>query len=294
MRSTLHRPVVWILTALLGLAVASAQQDDADRLTVPFSDPTRPGRVEVGLLNGSITVTGYDGKDVLIEARAAGEDASDEHAPEEESDDESRRKRAGLRRIPNLATGLTVEEKRNVVTVGTEAMQQTIDLAIRVPRKCSLELSTVNSGELKIVGVAGEIEVNNTNGGIEVHNVSGSVVAHALNGDVVVVFDKIEAQKAMSFSSLNGDIDVTLPADVRANIRTKTDNGEIYSDFDIKLERASVPKAESTTGKKGPRYKVKIDNAMSGTLNGGGPELRFETFNGDIYIRKCSTETKSR
>ena len=62
---------------------------------------------------------------------------------------------------------------------------------------------------------------------------------HALNGKVLVTLDKVTADKPMSFSSLNGDIDVTLPADMKARVKLKTDNGEVYSDFDIKVDASS-------------------------------------------------------
>jgi DUF4097 and DUF4098 domain-containing protein YvlB len=29
---------------------------------------------------------------------------------------------------------------------------------------------------------------------------------------------------------------------------------------------------------------VRIEKAMIGTINGGGPEIQFKTFNGGIYI----------
>jgi DUF4097 and DUF4098 domain-containing protein YvlB len=31
-----------------------------------------------------------------------------------------------------------------------------------------------------------------------------------------------------------------------------------------------------------------MDSTMKGTINGGGPEIQFKTFNGNIYIRKSS------
>jgi DUF4097 and DUF4098 domain-containing protein YvlB len=37
---------------------------------------------------------------------------------------------------------------------------------------------------------------------------------------------------------------------------------------------------------KGGKYKVKIDKTTVGSINGGGPDLDFKTFNGNIYIRK--------
>jgi DUF4097 and DUF4098 domain-containing protein YvlB len=117
-------------------------------------------------------------------------------------------------------------------------------------------------------------------------NVSGSVVAHALNGNVVVSLTKVDPAKSMSFSSLNGNIDVTFPADAKANVAMKSDQGEIYSDFDIRMDQsAHKPVVEDARGK-GGTYRFRMDKTMYGTINGGGPEIQFKTFNGSIYIRK--------
>jgi DUF4097 and DUF4098 domain-containing protein YvlB len=91
----------------------------------------------------------------------------------------------------------------------------------------------------------------------------------------------------MSFSSLNGDIDVTLPGDVKARVKLKSDNGEIYSDFEVKLDAsARQPVVEDHRSEQG-RYKIRFDRATYGTINGGGPEVQLTTFNGNIYIRKA-------
>src|SRR5438105_671975 len=83
-----------------------------------------------------------------------------------------------------------------------------------------------------VSGVDGEFDINDVNGEVDLKNIGGSVVAHALNGHVLVTFNRIDPQKPMAFSSLNGDIDVTFPADLKANVSLRTDNGEVYSDFD--------------------------------------------------------------
>lgn len=262
---------------LLGGTVWS--QDSSDRVTVPFSDPSRPHTLKAHLVNGSITVKGYDGKDAIIETR---------HEPGEER--ERRHERVprgaeGMKRITNTAMGLTAEEEDNVLTVGAHPGRDA-NLMIQVPVNTSLKLGVVNGGEITVDNISGEIEVNNVNGGVRLTNVSGSVIAHALNKNVVVKLNQITPDKSMSFSSLNGDIDVTLPADTKARVKLKTDNGDIYSDFDITLD----PTAKRTVVEDGRpnrgKYRVRIDKAMYGTINGGGPEFRFETFNGNIYIHK--------
>jgi DUF4097 and DUF4098 domain-containing protein YvlB len=259
------------VVALVANAVAIAQEPQGDRVTVPFSDVSRPRRVVASLLNGGFTVKGYDGKEVIIEARSRSGGNRRRPANTE-----------GLRRIDNYATGLTVEESENTITIGA-SHGGTSDITIQVPRDTSLKLNCTNSGKIVVEGVNGEIDVNNLNGSVQLTNVSGVVVAHSLNGGVIVSLDRVTPGKEMSFSSFNGDVDVTLPPDIKANIKMKSENGEIYSDFEVALKgTGSQPITEGT----GRGKRLRFDKAMYGTINGGGPELQFTTFNGRIYIRK--------
>ena len=111
-------------------------------------------------------------------------------------------------------------------------------------------------------------------------------IAHALNGRLLATFTHVN-QKPMAFSSLNGDIDVTFPADLKANLSLKSDRGEIFTDFDVQMQAAPVQQTVEDGRAHGGKYLVKIDKAVHGTINGGGPELQFTNFNGSIYIRKA-------
>jgi hypothetical protein len=247
-------------------------QDAADRITVPFSDPSRPRSLKASLVNGSITVRGYEGKDVLIESSGAGTTRHNRKAENE-----------GLHRI-GMSSGLTVEEQDNVVRV-TAFPAGSPHLIIQVPRQISINLRVVNGGFIEVDGVEGEVDADVVNGPLRVLNVSGAVVAHSLNGEVKVTMDRLQGNKPMAFSSLNGDVDVTLPADVKARVKMKSDHGEMYTDFDVKLEangRALVEDSRHSSGK----YRVQMDRSLVGTINGGGPDLSFTTLNGRIYIRK--------
>ena len=273
-----------IFTSLLTAALC-AQDNSADKVTVPFSNPSRPRTLKAHMVTGGITVRGYNGKEVVVEARGG-----EGHERERERDrdrDRGGRNTEGMRRIENTsAYGLTVEEEDNVVTVSTRSPNRYTELVIQVPVTTSLKLNVVNGGNITVENVTGEIEVNNVNGGVRLTNVAGSVIAHALNQNVVVTLTKATPDKAMSFSSLNGDIDITLPADIKAKAKLKTDNGEIYSDFDVKIDPSSrQPIIEE--GRSGGKYRVRVDKTMVGLINGGGPEFLFQTFNGNVYIRKA-------
>jgi DUF4097 and DUF4098 domain-containing protein YvlB len=269
---------IFSLTAALWLATAQplpAQSDN--RVTVPLTDPARPVTLRAHLVSGSITVKGADVKEVVVEAKARG--------GHEESKREGRAE--GMKRIPMTSTGLNIEAENNNVRVSTDSYQRTIDLIITVPIHTSASLHTVNDGNIFVSGVDGEFDVNDVNGEVDLKNVGGSVVAHALNGHVLVTFNRIDPSKPMAFSSLNGDIDVTFPADLKANVSLRTDNGEVYSDFDVKVQPSDPQQTVEDNRGKGGKYRVKIDKTVKGTINGGGQEIQFKNFNGNIYIRKA-------
>ena len=259
------------------LAFSAAATATGDRVAVPLSDPTRPAFIKAHLLNGGITVKGYEGKEVIVEARVrAGE----------EGDRES----GGMRRIPINSTGLEVEEESNKVDIGAASTQRTIDLTISVPVHSSLSLHTVNDGDISVANVDGELDVNDVNGSVTLSGVSGVVVAHALNGKVLVTFNRINPGKPMAFSSLNGDIDVTFPPDLKANLVISSDRGEVFSDFDVALAPRAPQQVPADRTQDGT-YRVKIDKTVKGTINGGGQEIQFRNFNGNIYIRKAGAKS---
>jgi len=90
----------------------------------------------------------------------------------------------------------------------------------------------------------------------------------------------------MSFSSFNGDVDVSLPASLKAKVKIKTTMGEIFTDFDLteieNPERVTHKPRRNSDG----RYKVKVDRAFWGAIGDGDQVMEFSSFNGDIFIRK--------
>jgi len=75
------------------------------------------------------------------------------------------------------------------------------------------------------------------------------------------VLKEVKAETPMAFSTMNGPIDVTLPAGIKANFKITPQQGDVYTDFDINQTGLSK-------------------------VNGGGPEINFRSTFGNIYIRK--------
>jgi len=292
--TTMKKVFFLLLVLAAAAAVLWSQAASPDRVVVPFSDPGKPGLVKASLINGGIIVKGYDGKEVIVEAKPRGrviadEDEEDDEKDEDEIDDDRdarKDKHAGMRRLKSTAAGWSVEEDNNIMKIETSSWKASIDLVVQVPWATSLKLHCVNGGSITVENVRGEFEVENVNGAITLSRISGSAVAQTVNGDIRVSFNKIDPGKAMSLITLNGDVDVTLPADTKASLKLKIDNqGEIYSDFELAM-KTTPQKAVEDKRSHGGRYRVTFENAVTGTINGGGQEITLKTFNGDILLRK--------
>jgi hypothetical protein len=266
-----------IIAILCLCAGAAFSQDPGERVNVPLTDPGRPARINAHVLMGSIIVRGANTREVVVETHSrSGQEGHESPVPPNA---------AGMHRLGGTG-GLDIVEQDNVVTIKTTPWKMGADLVITVPRNSSLDLKTLASGGISVEDVNGEIDADSLNGAIKLRSVSGSVLAHALNGEIIATLDQVDPTKPMAFSTLNGAIDVTLPDNVRANVRMKSDNGEIYSDFDVKLDSGSRATPSDSEPRHNGSYHIRVDRTLHGTINGGGPEYQFTSLNGQIFIRK--------
>ena len=264
--------------ALLSLLIGTSsfgQTGSTEQLTVPLSNPGKPYTLKVHLIMGSIKVVSYEGKDIQISV-----------TPRKEDQEESKTNEKGMKRISaSKGYEVTAKEADNTVTVNTGDPNKALDLELKIPQDVHLSLGTVNGGEINVENVRGELEADNVNDKITLTNISGSVVANTVNGDVTVTFITVDPKAPMAFSTLNGDINVTLPADTKANLKLKSDMGEVYSDFDIDIDKTTSKVNKSSEP---GMYKIKKDDWILGKINGGGPEIMMKNMQGDINIKRAA------
>ncbi|NBA85791.1 DUF4097 family beta strand repeat protein [Emticicia sp. CRIBPO] len=265
------------ITGALIMAMALCQNLSAqtEQLVVPLSTPGKPFTLDVNLIAGSIKVALYDGKDIIVDASAKADGKKED----------GRETSGGMRRISS-GNGINVsaEEKANKVSIHSEGWSKPTNLSIKIPQgSTTVKLHTINDGDIVVDNISGELEVTNVNGAITLSGVSGSVVANTINGHIKTTFKTITATAPMAFTTLNGDVDITFPATLKADVKLKSDNGEIYTDFDIVIDR-NQPKVNKSSSP--GTYKVNIDQWVYGKINAGGPELMMKNMHGNIYIRK--------
>jgi hypothetical protein len=157
------------------------------------------------------------------------------------------------------------------------------DFTIRVPRDAALRLCTVNGGDVIVNGTRGDFDVDNVNGLIEMRQVAGSGQAHTVNGPVTVTFTA-NPIKTSSFKTVNGNVDVSFPDGLAADFAMKTMNGGLFTDFDAQplANRVAAP-GERRNG----TFVYRASEFTRVRVGGGGPEITFETLNGNVRARRA-------
>ncbi len=263
----------YIFPFIVSLMFLPLQTEAQEQIAIPLTNPGEPGRLSIGIVRGSISVSGYDGEEVLVS-----------YGGDSEEDNEQEVTENGLRRISNNSVGFEASEDDNEVEISGSSPMRTISFDISVPQNFSLELSTVNGGNIVVENVEGEMEISNVNGEVILRNVGGSALVNTVNGDIEATFQKVNPDKPMAFSNLNGDISVTLPANTRMSAKMKSEWGEVFTDFEMDIRRTNDKKVNAKS--KNGTYKVSVNNWIYGDINGGGPEYLFKSMRGDIYIRQ--------
>ncbi len=165
---------------------------------------------------------------------------------------------------------------------GRQVYDFSYNFKVRVPRDLFLELRTVNDARILVEGTSGDYKISNVNGGIEMRDVEGSGSVHTVNGGVKVSYAR-NPKAATSFKSVNGTLDVTFRGGLNADARMKTMNGGLFTDFAVTTLPATSTLAQPERRDGGFVWK---SNRMTGVrIGSGGPELSFETLNGNVLIK---------
>lgn len=216
-----------LLAAALLLAPA-ARADEATS-SIKFSDPAKPGTVKIILARGDLRVSGVETSEVTVRSEAK----AVTKAPRKD----------GLR-VLTASTSFGLTEKDNVITLDAADgwTGGGADFHLNVPLNTSIVVQNSWGGDITCAGLRGDIEINAMNGEIELFDVSGGVVVSTMNGEITARIRELREGKPLSFTSMNGEVVLRAPADLKANIRLRTQNGSVLTDFP---ESALVTKTES-------------------------------------------------
>jgi hypothetical protein len=243
----------------------------------------RVKRIDVDNFDGFVTVAGSDSNEIKVEIHKTIRARSPEKVQESKQevrldmtrhDDELRLYVDGPFRCKCQDGSINYRGSR---FYGYEV---SFDFTLHVPRETNLRVRTVNRGDIRVQDIDGAFDVENINGGLDLVDVAGSGHAYALNRPVHVSFRR-NPKGASDFGSLNGDVEVAFRPGLAADVWLKTFNGSAYTDFDV----TALPGRPAVREERNGKYVYKGNQFYGVRVGAGGPELKFDAFNGDIKIR---------
>lgn len=141
-----------------------------------------------------------------------------------------------------------------------------VNFSVRIPVGVEFIGRTVN-GEISATSLTGNVDSRTVNGSINI-STTGYAQAKTVNGEITARMGSANWSDSLEFKTVNGGIDLDLPAALSTKLEADTFNGEIASDFPL-----------TVSGRISRRH-------MSGTIGGGGRELLLKTLNGSIRLKR--------
>jgi DUF4097 and DUF4098 domain-containing protein YvlB len=223
--------------------------------------------LEIKGVNGEITATGASGSEVQVTARKTSKKSD----------------LASVQlRVVEHAEGVTIcavypspaGKPANECGVGKDGRMNTsnndvqVDFEVRVPRGVKLVARTVN-GAVRATGLTADAETYTVNGGVRVET-TGLARAATVNGSIDAKMGRSNWSGELTFSTVNGNVEVTMPGSVDAEVEASMVNGSFESDWPLTVK-----------GKWGPKR-------VNGTIGRGGRQLELSTVNGNIELRQAN------
>jgi hypothetical protein len=280
---------LWLTAAsgavLVGTALADSRFPIEDRETVrrSLSVPSAAAAViEVSNINGGITVTGGDEKsiDLVAERTIRARTEADRDEAKRAVRLETRDSSAGVLVCGDASRRCGCDERASESWRYRDEPPYRVEthFELRVPRTTAVRLCSINGGRITVTHTTGTVQVEHVNGGIDADDIRGATRLSTVNGSIHASYP--QAPPASSFRSVNGSIVASFPKTLAADLRLKTMNGGLFTDF----ETTPLPRPAATAERRGSRFVYRSSGAVAVRVGSGGPELSFETLNGDVRV----------
>ena len=233
--------------------------------------PKSAAKVRVTTIAGDLMLESYAGKDIVVSGTKA------DHDDDDDNDTKGLQLVNGSGVQDNTGFGINITETDGTVVIRGLASNKNEDIKIMIPEKMNITVSSkgwVASG-IKMTGFKSEVEVKSEYASVVLNNVTGPVVLNVTYGQVKAVFDKVNQEKPISLIATYNDLDVTLPADTKADLQLESDYGNVYTDFQIALEKTGGDDLEPVKTKD-----------VKGKINSGGVKIHLESPYKNVYLRK--------
>jgi DUF4097 and DUF4098 domain-containing protein YvlB len=244
------------------------------------------GSISISNVSGKISVTGSRNSSLSVVAYREGRDKNVVEIVDQSTPDHVSLKvqypsggnyDASVRFVLQVPSGTQYQFNKlstasgdiEVIDVAGEINVNTASGSITVSQIEGNVNANAASGDVKVAQVHGIVKANAASGDVTVSGVAGLVTANSASGDVNVDLTRIEGNGDLKFSSASGNVTVTAPMDLDAQVSMSTASGSIKSDFPLTIEDLE------SHGQK-----------AYGRLGGGIVKLSVSTASGDLRLMR--------
>ncbi len=231
---------------------AESGQKETERVdrTIPFGPG---GTVHLKNFSGTIRITGSnDGQVVIAAVRRA------------------TRERLDRVKLDIQTSGSEIDINANQVDSGWRNRDNNVvetDFDIKVPADTRLNVEAFSS-DVHIAGVSGKQRAHTFSGAIDLRGADGALDLESFSGDIALELVNTASSPDLEVKTFSGSITAQMPEATSGNLRFNSFSGSIRSDIPLTFESG---------GRRSFRGRLN---------NGGGSDIYFKTFSGDVRIRK--------
>jgi DUF4097 and DUF4098 domain-containing protein YvlB len=217
------------------------------------------GRVSIENINGGVHITVWDQNEVKVDAvkRARQREGLDEVKIE----------------VVNTADSVRIKTKYPDQTFNEQGSRHynpaSVEYTLTIPRKAQLDSAQLVNGSLDIEGAEGDVKADCVNGRIKANGLMGEVRLSTVNGGIEATILRLDEARGVTLNSVNGTIDLIIPANASAQIKANTIHGAITNDFGLQVNDGQY-----------------VGHDLSGQIGSGGPRVRLNNVNGPISIKR--------
>lgn len=313
-RTTVLRSSTAALAVALALAAGAAdagaqRSRDAGGMRAVLDTTygfARNGLVDAEQISGDIVITTWDRPEVRVRAwiergRVISELSSSRVRLRVEGERDSR----GNRNLGDSRYEITVPSGTrvraasvsgdvSVTDTGAEVDASSVSGDMQVRNAVGVTSVSSVSGDLRVKQVRGDLTARSVSGDVEVSDVDGDVRATSVSGELTLsglrsrnvtakstsgdvdFTGAISSDGRYQFNTHSGEVRLSLPANVSADVSVRTFSGEMDSDFPVTL---------------GGRNRTS-SRSLEFTLGDGGARITAETFSGDVTLRRSGGRSR--
>ncbi len=168
---------------------------------------------------------------------------------------------------------------RIITSVPKDQRSARVQFTLMVPEDTHVALSQTR-GPVTIKGLDGSITVSLQEGPITISDSTKTVTAKTGSGAITIEQKKFDEPSSIFLETLSGNIYLTIPRNIKANLKAKTASGTITSDHEITLAPQTIKLNKASW----ERMKKDIEGNLGGSK--GGAPVTLEAHKGSIHIKE--------